>query len=103
MKRIYTLESKRTIVLVMNNDFVKVAATKDIQPSQMKEVEVAGEVVEVYYRNILDCVKALFGDPQFAKCLKYAPERHYIKDDDGNTSRVYHEMYTGEWWWQTQV
>jgi nitrite reductase/ring-hydroxylating ferredoxin subunit len=45
MKRIYALESKRKIVLVMNNDFVKVAATKDIQPSQMKEVEVAGEKV----------------------------------------------------------
>jgi len=45
MKRIYTLESKRKIVLVMNNDFVKVAATKDIQPSQMKDVEVAGEKV----------------------------------------------------------
>ena len=29
----------------MNNDFVKVAATNDIQPSQMKEVEVAGEKV----------------------------------------------------------
>jgi nitrite reductase/ring-hydroxylating ferredoxin subunit len=45
MKRLYTLESKRKIVLVMNNDFVKVAATKDIQPSQMKDVEVAGEKV----------------------------------------------------------
>ena len=45
MKRIYALESKRKIDLVMNNDFVKVAATKDIQPSQMKEVEVAGEKV----------------------------------------------------------
>ena len=45
MKRIYALESKRKIALVMNNDFVKVAATKDIQPSQMKEVEVAGEKV----------------------------------------------------------
>lgn len=45
MKRIYTLESKRTIVLVMNNHFIKVAATNDIQPSQMKEIEVAGEKV----------------------------------------------------------
>ena len=45
MKRIYALESKMKIALVMNNDFVKVAATKDIQPLQMKEVEVAGEKV----------------------------------------------------------
>jgi nitrite reductase/ring-hydroxylating ferredoxin subunit len=45
MKRIYTLESKRTIVLVMNNNFIKVAATNEIQPSQMKEVEVAGQKV----------------------------------------------------------
>ena len=33
------------MVLVMNNDFIRVAVTKDIQPSQMKEVEVAGEKV----------------------------------------------------------
>ena len=45
MKCIYTIESKRTMVLVMNNDFIRVAVTKDIQPSQMKEVEVAGEKV----------------------------------------------------------
>jgi nitrite reductase/ring-hydroxylating ferredoxin subunit len=45
MKCIYILESKRIMVLVMNKDFFKVAVTKDIQPSRMKEVEVGGEKV----------------------------------------------------------
>ena len=33
------------VVFVLNDDFVKVADTKDIQPSQMKAVEVAGESI----------------------------------------------------------
>jgi nitrite reductase/ring-hydroxylating ferredoxin subunit len=33
------------MIFALNEDFVKVADTKDIQPSQMKEVEVNGEKV----------------------------------------------------------
>lgn len=60
-----------------------------------------GEVFELYKRNILECVKALFSDPEFAPYLKYAPEKHYT--DDTTTTRLYHDMHTGEWWWATQV
>ncbi|THH32369.1 hypothetical protein EUX98_g1829, partial [Antrodiella citrinella] len=45
-----------------------------------KEVLVAGEVFHVYYRDALQCVKALYGDPNFAADLVYAPEQHYADE-----------------------
>ena len=33
------------MIFALSEDFVKVANTKDIQPSQMKEVEVNGEKI----------------------------------------------------------
>ena len=65
------------------------------------EIVVAGEAFEVYYRDILSCIKALFGDPEFTADLLLAPERHYT-DQDQNV-RVYFEMNTGQWWWKVQV
>ncbi|THH15756.1 hypothetical protein EUX98_g9415, partial [Antrodiella citrinella] len=65
-----------------------------------KEVLVAGEVFDVYYRDALECVKALYGDPNFAADLVYTPEQHYADADQ--TVRMYHDMHTGKWWWDTQ-
>jgi Plavaka transposase len=65
------------------------------------ECEVAGETFDLYSRDIIECIKALYGDPQHAEFLTFAPERHY--NDADKTSRLYHEMHTGEWWWTTQV
>jgi len=62
------------------------------------EVLVAGETFEIY---IIECIKALYGDPQHAEYLSFAPERHYADAD--KTKRLYHEMQTGQWWWGTQV
>jgi hypothetical protein len=66
-----------------------------------EEVTVAGCTYEIYRRDIIECIKALFGDPEFAQHLIFAPERHYT--DRSKTVRVYHEMHTGDWWWKTQV
>ncbi|KAG1837613.1 hypothetical protein F4604DRAFT_1931480 [Suillus subluteus] len=44
--------------------------------------------------------KSLFGDLNFADFLVFAPERHYADEDE--TVRLYHEMNTGKWWWNTQ-
>ncbi|KAJ7739261.1 hypothetical protein DFH07DRAFT_965821 [Mycena maculata] len=65
-----------------------------------KEIIVGGEAYDVYFRDILECVKALFGDPELAAHLKVAPERHYADEDQ--TVRLYHDMHTGKWWWATQ-
>jgi hypothetical protein len=66
-----------------------------------EQVIVAGEAFDVYYRNIIKCVKLLYGDPDFARYLTFAPERHYADDDQ--TVRLFHDMHTGKWWWETQV
>ncbi|THU87904.1 hypothetical protein K435DRAFT_680843 [Dendrothele bispora CBS 962.96] len=62
---------------------------------------VHGEAFEVYFRDILECVKALFSEPDFAPYMKYAPEKHFT--DGTRKSRMYHDMHTGEWWWSRQV
>ncbi|KAJ7737437.1 hypothetical protein DFH07DRAFT_752997 [Mycena maculata] len=64
------------------------------------EVIVNGEVFHLYSRDILECVRALWGDSDFAPYLFVAPERHYINKD--KTIRMYHNMHTGKWWWSTQ-
>jgi hypothetical protein len=65
------------------------------------EVIVNGEAFHLYSRDILECVRALWGDSEFAPYLFVAPERHYIDKDQ--TIRMYHNMHTGKWWWSTQV
>ncbi|KAK7025769.1 hypothetical protein R3P38DRAFT_3531625 [Favolaschia claudopus] len=64
------------------------------------EVVVDGEVFHLYSRDILECVRALWGDSEFAPYLFVAPERHYLDKD--KTIRMYHNMHTGKWWWSTQ-
>ena len=61
----------------------------------------SGEVVEFYMRDIVECLRALWGDPEFDGDLILEPERLYADED--MTIRIYHEMNTGKWWWDTQV
>ncbi|KAH6901475.1 hypothetical protein BKA70DRAFT_1388344 [Coprinopsis sp. MPI-PUGE-AT-0042] len=65
-----------------------------------QEVMSGGEVCELYYRDVVACVRALFSDPDFAPYLVFAPERHYTGAD--KDCRVFHDMHTGKWWWATQ-
>ena len=46
------------------------------------------------------CIKSLFSDPHFAQYLVFQPERHY--SDADTTMRLWHDMHTGKWWWNTQ-
>ena len=68
---------------------------------QRKEILVGGEAYDVYFRDIIECIQALFGDPEFAPHLVFLPERHYADAD--HTQRLYHDMHTGKWWWAAQV
>ncbi|KAG2078736.1 hypothetical protein BDR04DRAFT_1124421 [Suillus decipiens] len=68
---------------------------------QQQEVLVAGEAFDVYFCDILECMKALFGDPELVPHLVFAPKCHY--SDEDQTQHVYHDMHTGQWWWQTQI
>ena len=70
-------------------------------PFQCLNLNVDGEDLEFHCREIIPCIRSLFGNPDFANELIYAPERHYT--DAERTCRVYNEMHTGNWWWSVQV
>ncbi|KAI9449055.1 hypothetical protein BJY52DRAFT_1127054 [Lactarius psammicola] len=70
-------------------------------PFQCEDLTIEGEDLQFHYREIIPCIRNLFGNPEFAGDLVYAPERHYV--DAERTCRVYNEMHTGEWWWTVQM
>ncbi|KDQ27146.1 hypothetical protein PLEOSDRAFT_1043945 [Pleurotus ostreatus PC15] len=65
-----------------------------------RKVEVSGQSFDLFSRDIIECVKALYQDPEHSAYLCFSPERHYADAD--KTERLYHEMNTGKWWWSTQ-
>ncbi|EJF59254.1 hypothetical protein DICSQDRAFT_65323 [Dichomitus squalens LYAD-421 SS1] len=64
------------------------------------EAHVMGEAFEMYARDIMECIEALYGDPEHVHYLCFAPERHYADAD--HKVRLYHDMHTGQWWWSIQ-
>ncbi|KAG1853124.1 hypothetical protein F4604DRAFT_1933418 [Suillus subluteus] len=45
-------------------------------------IVIADEAFDVYYHDIIECITALFRDPNFANFLIFAPECHYANEDD---------------------
>ncbi|KAK7677686.1 hypothetical protein QCA50_019377 [Cerrena zonata] len=65
-----------------------------------KPIYLDNEPLDLYYRPIIACIRSLFGDAEFARYLIFLPERHYADPD--TTVRLWHDMHTGKWWWNTQ-
>ncbi|KIL60009.1 hypothetical protein M378DRAFT_14460 [Amanita muscaria Koide BX008] len=65
------------------------------------DIQLGGEETIMYARDLLQCIQALYGDPAFARHLILKPERHYRRTGD-QWSRFYHDMHTGNWWWEIQ-
>ena len=63
--------------------------------------EVKTEKLEVWHRDPVECIRELMSNPAFRDTMAYAPERVY--SDAEGTKRVYDEMWTADWWWDTQV
>ena len=70
-------------------------------PFRCQDILIGNETLQFHFRDVLHCIRAIYGDPEFAQDLVFAPERHYV--DHERTQRVYDEMYTGDWWWSVQV
>jgi len=70
-------------------------------PFKSRDFLIGNETLRFHFRDIVPCIHAIFGDPEFAQDLVFAPERHYAVHEQ--TCRVYSEMYTGDWWWSKQV
>ncbi|EIW74785.1 hypothetical protein CONPUDRAFT_132383 [Coniophora puteana RWD-64-598 SS2] len=64
------------------------------------EVVAGGESFDFFSRDIIECIRALYGDPNHTQYLSFQPERQYADAD--KTQRLYHDMQTGRWWWSTQ-
>jgi len=54
---------------------------------------------EFWYRNILDCIRYLVRQKCYEKDIVWSP----VWDFDVHGDKVYMEMNTGTWWWDTQV
>lgn len=59
------------------------------------------EKLELWYRDPVECVRELIGNPMFRNKISYAPEQHF--QDLAGERQIWNEMWTGEWWWNTQV
>ncbi|KAF8875590.1 hypothetical protein BD779DRAFT_1476024, partial [Infundibulicybe gibba] len=82
------------------NQIIDTQLPNDRPRFERGEIKVAGEAFDIYYRDPLKCVKALFADPECAGNLLLRPERHFT--DASKEDQLYHEMNTGRWWWDTQ-
>ena len=52
-----------------------------------------------YYRNALDWVHYLVRQVAYRSDIVYPPIREY----DSSVERLYSEMHSAHWWWDTQV
>ena len=59
------------------------------------------EILDLWYRDPVECVKELLQNPAFRNKQGYTP-RWLSRNTDG-TNREFSEMWTGEWWWNLQV
>lgn len=59
------------------------------------------EKCELWWRDPLDCIAELIGNPEFEESISYVPEKVFA--DEKMEDRWYDEMWTGDWWWETQV
>ena len=57
------------------------------------------ETFTVRYRDPIEAVKTLLGDPSYAKDIVYKPQKIF----GSNGSRIRTEMWTGSWWNGLQV
>ena len=75
-----------------------ISLTGDIQN---EEGVTLTEELELWYRNPVECVCELMGNPVFRDVMKYAPEKLF-NDAEQKSERI-NEMWTGQWWWELQV
>ncbi|KAF7378421.1 hypothetical protein MSAN_00268700 [Mycena sanguinolenta] len=58
------------------------------------------EQCELWWRDPVECVKELIGNPIFREIMRYAPEKLYA--DPGKQVEIVNEMWRASWWWEIQ-
>ena len=59
------------------------------------------EHVEVWRRDPVKCFSELMGNPAFKDYMSYIPKHVYL--DKGGKVQIFDEMWTADWWLDTQV
>ncbi|KAJ7646426.1 hypothetical protein DFH06DRAFT_926842, partial [Mycena polygramma] len=59
------------------------------------------EQSELWFRDPVECVRELIGNPAFSHAMRYAPEQLY--EDSEGTNEIVNEIWTASWWWEIQV
>ncbi|KAH9177873.1 hypothetical protein EDB89DRAFT_2111982 [Lactarius sanguifluus] len=57
-----------------------------------EDMTIAGNTLQFYFRDVLECIQMLYGNPEFARDLVFVPECHYT--DHEWKCCVYSEMHT---------
>lgn len=72
---------------------------------KQEEIKITGgstkEPLILFFRDGLECFRYLFGNPNFASYMDYAPRRDYANAT--KSERLYTEMMTGDHAWRLQV
>ncbi|KAF7371492.1 hypothetical protein MVEN_00003800 [Mycena venus] len=58
------------------------------------------ETLELWYRDPVDCIRELMGNPVFRDVMQYAPQKLF--EDAAGKSEIINEMWTAAWWWKLQ-
>lgn len=72
---------------------------------KLKKITLTGHATKepmfLFYRDALDCVEYLFGNPLFGDKMDFCPVRLYCNAE--RTIRMYTEWMTGNTAWEMQV
>ena len=77
----------------------------DVPNWKVKTISITGYLTHkpmlLFYRDALDCVEYLLGNPLFSDSIDFSPVRLYQNAE--RTIRVYSEWVTGNAAWEMQV
>ncbi|KAG6914685.1 hypothetical protein DXG01_015946 [Tephrocybe rancida] len=65
-----------------------------------KDGKVMFEDLELWLHDPVECIRELMGNPAFLELMAYVPEKVYM--DIKSKKQIYDEMWTADWWWDTQ-
>ena len=55
----------------------------------------------LFYRDPIGAVQYLLSNSALQEGIQWSPRKVY--EDEGKTRRLFSDMSTGDWWWDTQV
>ncbi|KAF7371900.1 hypothetical protein MVEN_00047500 [Mycena venus] len=70
--------------------------------NRLDEDDEPKEDLELWKWDPVECIKELMGNPAFHDYMAYIPERVYGKEDGPESSRIWDEMWTADWWREMQ-